>query len=377
MRIACVAPSAVPSTTANSIQAMKACHALAQVDGPVRLWVPGELPTAWTDLAKRYGLKTPFEVSWLRSPRFLRRYDFAWRSVQQAKAWKADLIYTWLPQAAVLTLWSGLPAILEVHDLPSGLLGPRFFRRFLRQSGKKRLLVITEALRSKLDKAYRLTLGPDQVLIAPNGSEPERYTELPEPAEARRQLGLPEGFTAVYTGHFYHGRGMDILFGLAEFFPQVNFLWAGGRDKDVASWKKYLEQAGIRNVALTGFIENQDLPLYQAAGEVLLMPYEREISGSSGGNSVDICSPMKMFDYLAVGRVILASDLPVLHEVLNVGNAILCPPEALSGWQQALANVLADPIHCQQLAGQARSDSVRYSWQERARRALSGFCQPA
>jgi len=101
----------------------------------------------------------------------------------------------------------------------------------------------------------------------------------------------------------------------------------GGNPADTASWIDRLEQDAVKNVKLTGFVPNAELPLYQAAADVLLMPYEKSIAGSGGGNSAEICSPMKMFDYLASGRVILASDLPVFHEVLNENNAIFCPPE--------------------------------------------------
>jgi glycosyltransferase involved in cell wall biosynthesis len=82
---------------------------------------------------------------------------------------------------------------------------------------------------------------------------------------------------------------------------------------------------------------------------------------------------MKMFDYLACGRAILTSDLPVIHEVLNDANACFCPPEDLPAWSQTLADLLQDAPRRQSLAGRARSDSARYSWQARALRALEGF----
>jgi glycosyltransferase involved in cell wall biosynthesis len=209
--------------------------------------------------------------------------------------------------------------------------------------------------------------------IAPNGADLECYANLPDTAEARRRLGLVENLTAVYTGHLYAGRGIDLLAGLAGALPSVNFLWVGGRPAEVTAWKEKLAGMNIRNVLLTGFIENRRLPLYQAAGDVLLMPYERAIAGSSGGNSAEICSPMKMFDYLACGRAILTSDLPVIHEVLNATNACFCPPEDLPAWTQALTELLDDAPRRQSLAEQAHLDSTRYSWQARAHKALEGF----
>ena len=115
------------------------------------------------------------------------------------------------------------------------------------------------------------------------------------------------------------------------------------------------------------------LPLYQAAGDVLLMPYETSIAGSSGGNSAEICSPMKMFDYLATGRVIISSDLPVLHEVLNTNNAIFCPPADVAAWANTLQSIQQDPARATSLGAQARLDASHYTWQNRAKQALKGM----
>ena len=130
---------------------------------------------------------------------------------------------------------------------------------------------------------------------------------------------------------------------------------------------------GLSNVTLTGFVENQRLPLYQAAGEILLMPYEWQITGSGGGNSADICSPMKMFEYLACGRAILSSDLPVLHEVLNESNAVFCPPQDLEGWSAALSALVAEPARMERLSRNAKETARQFTWLARQQKILAGF----
>ncbi len=82
---------------------------------------------------------------------------------------------------------------------------------------------------------------------------------------------------------------------------------------------------------------------------------------------------MKMFDYLAAGRAIVTSDLPVFHEVLNEGNAVFCPAEDVPSWVTAVRTLLDDPARREAMASQARQDSLQYSWTERAKRALNGF----
>jgi glycosyltransferase involved in cell wall biosynthesis len=373
MRIASITPSLIPSTTAHSIQAVKASHALATLGHTVRVITPGTGEVDWNELAEPYELTTRFEVCRGHSIPSLKRYDFIWNSLNAARIWHADLVYTWLPQCAWLAGLRGIPSVLEMHDRLTGKLGPWFFNRYLGIPTPKRVLVITRALKAVLERQVEVSIDPSVISIAPNGVDMDRYADLPKAAAARALLDLPQQFTAVYTGHFYAGRGMDLLFELAANLPDVSFLWVGGSHDAVSAWKKQVESAGLKNLRLTGFVPKAALPLYQSAGDVLLMPYETTIAGSSGGNSAEICSPMKMFDYLATGRVILTSDLPVLHEVLNPGNALFCPPRNVEAWAQALRSVQQDPAMAAQLAAQARQDAARYTWLERARQALQGL----
>jgi glycosyltransferase involved in cell wall biosynthesis len=165
---------------------------------------------------------------------------------------------------------------------------------------------------------------------------------------------------------------MELFVELAKKQRGVQFVWAGGKPEDVKLWKSKTE--AISNILFTGFVHNSQLPMYQAAGDVLLMPYAREIGISSGsGHSAQISSPMKMFEYMATGRAIIASDLPVFHEVLNDNNAVFCPPEKVIAWNGALQALFDNPARREVLAAQAYADSRKYSWTERAKRILDGF----
>lgn len=360
---------------------MKACQALAQLGHDVYLIVPGKEGASWEKLAVHYGLETQFDLDWLPARPRLRRYDFCLSAVLRARALKADLVYIWPLQAAVFALLWRLPVLLELHGPPEGRFGPALFRLFLRLRpvsrngvpGNKRCLPITGALAGYLERVYRYRFSPGEAVISPNGVDLERYRDLPNPAEARQQLGMPDQLTAGYTGHLYAGRGLGLLLELARSFPLIQFMWVGGRPEDVEEWKGRLSREGIRNVSLLGFVENSKLPLYQAAADILLMPYERVIAGSGGGNSAEYCSPMKMFEYMACGRAILSSDLPVIREVLNERNAILCPPEDAPAWIRAFSELVSDPHKIASLGEVARKDVQPFTWKGRAQRALEGF----
>ncbi len=373
MRILCIAASFVPSNTANSIQVVKATHALAELGHEVTLLVPGNVDSAWEDVWAHYGLRKPFEIRWLKENLAFKRYDFAYKAVKLTRQFYPDMIYTWVLQAAVIALWRRTPVVLELHDRVTGKLGPWLFRQFYGSSTRRRLLTNTKSLRDVLKADFNLTADELEILVAPNGVDLEEYQNLPSPSKTRLELGLLRGFTAGYTGHFYAGRGMDLMLDLAKGLPSVNFLWVGGEADDVVFWKNRIKSENIQNITLTGFVDHDRLPKYQAAADVLLMPYSSAIAGSGGGDSAEVASPMKMFEYMASGRPIISSDLPVIHEVLDETKAIFCPPGDLSAWKRAIQALVADPIKCESLGEAARLAATNYTWRARAESALEGF----
>jgi len=382
MKIAAITNSRIPSLTANSIQAMKVCQALAQIGHEICMFVPRETePAPWDQLASHYGLSTPFEIEWLPSLRVLKRYDFTLYSILKACEFKADMVYTWLLNPAVLALWLGWPVVLEMHAEVTGSIGPWLMRRFWRSSTQKRMLATTRPLLDAIETPLKrsgetvagLTFPEDAVQIAPNGVDLAQYESLPDAAEARQRLSLEDKLTVGFTGHIYPGRGADLLFELAKRMLDVNFLWVGGKPDQVDYWREQLAEAGASNVTMTGFVENSRLPLYQSAADVLLMPYERSISASSGQDIAQVINPMKMFDYMAAGRAIISADLPVIHEVLNEENAVFCEPGNVDTWELTLRDLLADEPRRLALGAQARTDVAGYTWVARAERALDGF----
>jgi glycosyltransferase involved in cell wall biosynthesis len=406
MKIAVIAPTEIPARRANTLQVMKMAQALVGLGHTVRLAVPSHVhvpnpqqsPVAadrrlspglhsWEELAHHYGLQHAFAVEWLRSNPSLRRYDFSWRALRWAKSWQAELVYTRLPQAAALSSQRGMATILEVHDLPQGKMGPWLFQQFLKGKGARRLVVITQSLAADLSRLFGHQLLSPFTVIAADGVDLERYERLPQPAEARHLLLertqpdlfsplrrlTTERFTLGYTGHLYPGRGRELLLELAKKLPQVAFLVVGGEARDIDAFQAEIQTQNVANLILTGFVPNAELPLYQAACDILLMPYQQKVAASSGGDIARYLSPMKLFEYLACQRPIVSSDLAVLQEVLNPHNAILAPADDLAAWEQAIQRLRSDPELMIRLASQARQDAKCYTWEMRARRILENI----
>jgi glycosyltransferase involved in cell wall biosynthesis len=366
MKIVCISLSQIPSDTANSIQVMKVCQAFAQMGHDIILLVPGPQPEGLDpgDLQKQYGLRSLFKIKWLTART---RRLFPWKAVCNARRLGVELLYVWPLQAAALGLLAGIPTMLELHDFPTGWFGPLWLRLFLVLPGRKRLLPITDALRAASH------LPTARTVVVPDGVDLERYASLPDPISARRELCLPALSTVLCTGHLYEGRGVDLFLRLADKFPHASFVWVGGRSADVEMWQNRAVEQALTNVIFTGFVPNECIPLYQSAADVLLMPYQRTVATSSGGNTAAVCSPMKMFEYMAAGGAILTSDLPVLREVLDEKTAVFCPPDDDGLWEAALGELLADKDLRQALGQRARALVEQYTWIKRGHRALDNF----
>lgn len=379
MKIALITNSRIPSLTANSIQAMKVAQALMQLGHDIKMFAPKEASIInHQSLLSHYGLRLVPDLELLPSIRRLKRLDFIVHAQQAAKKFGAELIYTWLPQSAALGAWSGYPVVLEMHADNSGKLGVWWMRQFWNQNTPKVMTVTTSALRKALERSTKFQFPNETILLAPNGVELEKYAGLPSPIEARRQLNLRDGLTVGFTGHIYPGRGADLLFALAKQMPAVNFLWVGGTPELVDFWRAKLTEAGMTNVTMTGFVKHESIPMYQAAADVLLMPYSRSIEASSGQDIAEVINPMKMFEYMAAGRGIVSADLDSIREVLNERNAVLIEPgevgkptlSNVEGWKVEIEKLLVDEPRRLKLGAQARKDVGNLTWVKREERVM-------
>ena len=252
MKIAIVAPTEIPSRRANTMQVMKMAQSIYAQGHAVQLAAPrsahgdSHQEVDWALFKRHYGIQHSFPIVWLPASKRWRRYDFSLHAIRWARLWNAEIIYTRLPQAAALASMLGMLTILEIHDMPQGRLGPWLFRRFIQGGGARRMVVITLALAKDLANRFNAPTSAPFTIIAPDGVDLERYSDIPTPERARREfqlesmspadgaLKLPiERFTAGYTGHLYPGRGSNLMLALAKRLPDISFLIVGGRPKDL------------------------------------------------------------------------------------------------------------------------------------------------
>lgn len=372
MEIVYASRARLPSISGNSIQVMKMCQAMARLGHSVTLLGFQGNGCPAVSLWDHYGVTTRFQIETLPSLRPWGNLRLVAGSCRRARRRSGALLYGRDLNSAVVGVSIGIPSILELHDVPQGARMRALLRHVVRSRALRRLVLISRGLESRLEAELSLRFSAGQVLVAPDGVDLHQFSSLPNKIEARRALGVldPSRPVVGYSGSLHQGRGLGLVVQLAQRMPNVDFLLAGGDDDDVRTWKAHTSVAQIQNVDFRGFIPNGQLPAFLAACDALVMPYGTTVAVGGGGDTSTVMSPLKMFEYMASGRPILASDLPVLREVLSDRNALLLPPLDVGAWHRALTLVLEQPELARILGENALIDVRPYAWERRVERCL-------
>jgi len=271
---------------------------------------------------------------------------------------RPNLIYGRNAHGLFFSSLMGFKFIYELHYVPK----PSFKTRLI--LGTKRLqylVVTTETIRKKLDYVQK------KIIVASNGAELDNHNRIP--AEIDRKSRIDHPLKIGYVGNLYPGKGAELVFELAKKMPKTTFHIVGGFGNDV----ERVEKTAPDNVILHGFYSPAEIPKLLRGFDILLLTPLRYSSGFSNVENIgEITSPLKMFEYMAAGKAILASDIPVLKEILRHNeNAILVPPENISRWKSELLRLIREDKLRYQLGSRARSDVQHlYTWQKRAIKVL-------
>ena len=168
----------------------------------------------------------------------------------------------------------------------------------------------------------------------------------------------------------YEGRGIEIIIELSRKIDDVLFLVYGGNEVDVERLK---QKHSNKNLMFMGYVENSMARKMMLSVDILLMPYQKEVSiGLKGHDTARWMSPMKMFEYMATKNPIISSNLPALREVLiNGENAILVQCDNVLDWENAIKNIILDKELSDKISNNAYCDyKEKYNWDIRAKKII-------
>jgi len=247
--------------------------------------------------------------------------------------------------------------VLEVHYFPEKIT---LFHKAIWQRAK-RFIVLTIFIKNNFIGAG---ISSDKILVAADGVDLEKFDIVLSKEDARRKLNLPYNKKiVVYTGHLYVWKGVNVLLETARNLQNILFIFIGGTKQDV---KKFQQKAGdLDNVMIAGHRPHQEISYWLKAADVLVLP-----NSAKEKISQFYTSPMKLFEYMASGQPIVASDLPSIREILNESNAVLVESDNSSRLVEGIIKILKNPDFSAKISKQAYLDVQNYTWQKRAKKIL-------
>ncbi len=232
-------------------------------------------------------------------------------------------------------------------------------------------------------------IPPEKILVNPNGADPEKYCPNPELAsKLRHQLGWAATDTVVgFIGTFGGWHGIDVMkAAILQLMSRINalrFILIGDGEHLAAMKAMVDEQQLHTHVLLTGMLPSSEAVVYLQTCDIYLSPQTDSLRGSPFYGS-----PVKLFEYMSLGKAIIASDLMQISQVLqpalrpqdlqqtpvafNDKNAILIAPGNISDLVAAIVFLSNYPAIGQKLGSNARNQLLNhYTWKQHTQRILT------
>lgn len=378
MHIGYYYPAPFPSLNADIVHIVQMCRAFASLGHEVTLFIPRvesfpDDDSALQETYKLFGAPLGFNLVFISRQTFFGRMQMlgSLRSAKRAlREHVLDLIYTRAPWACLMLPWQNVPFIYEAHEVEihknSKLITwilQRVVVRAAKSSACRRFVVISAALGS----VWRsLGVPVHKLAVAHDAVDLELFDNGISKSDARKAVGITSHRTCiVYTGSLYPDRGIDKIVRAAAAVPAADFYIVGGSAAEVEIYRSLADGAKIRNIFFIGQVPHREIPTWLAAADILLMMWTWQVK------TIAICSPMKLFEYMAANRLIVGPAFPTVKEVVRHNeHAILFEPDNEEKMVAALNEAL-DTYPTSPLPARARALVAKeYTWSERARSVL-------
>ncbi|MFA6322567.1 MAG: glycosyltransferase family 4 protein [Candidatus Buchananbacteria bacterium] len=373
MKILYIANIRIPTEKAHGYQIVKMCESFASAGVEVELVVPARKNPDFknVNIFEYYKIFNNFKVRKVLScdPVWMLKFPagiyikiqtmiFSLSIVSILLKNKKNVIYT---RDELLLPWLQLfcdHVVWEAHDL---LSSKRFFSRYWQRC--KKIVAITRNLK---DVLIDYNVIPENVIVAPDGVDLVEFENISgSQTEIRKMLTLPTDKKIImYAGHLYEWKGVDLLAQTARTFNNNElFVFIGGNKKDIEVFKnKFGDQ---KNILILGFVPHDKVPYYLKAADVLVLP-----NSAKKDISRLYTSPMKLFEYMAAGRPIVASDLPSIREILSDDCATLVLPDSVESLVAGIKKILNDDSLATKMAAQSYQKIGEYTWEKRTKKII-------
>lgn len=215
-------------------------------------------------------------------------------------------------------------------------------------------------------------LSPDRVLVNPNGVDIDALApyRAGTPAAWRARLGLPDAPTVGFIGTFGLWHGVKLLPALIDAVPNARWILVGDGGLMAEVRAEIETRGGLDRTLLTGVVEHERALELLACCDVCVSPHVPNPDGSPFFGS-----PTKLFEYMGLGKPIVASDLDQIGEVIaHERSGLLVAPGDVGSAAAAIQRLLDNEGLREQLAsGALECATAQYSWTAHASRILTAL----
>lgn len=365
MNISYVSRVPITSHRAYAVHVMHMCSAFANLGNKTTLY---SLPGIQNDknIHHYYGLKNNFGIHHISSSKIrgVSGLLYAWSIIKIIDRGDCpDLIYTRHLYSAFLAYRRGWRVIYEVHMPLKNIIHKLMLYLMINGDPNFKIVSITNSL--KLRYLSDIKSCPNKcIIVMPDAAVPSISSN-----NKRVRISNHVG----YIGNLFPGKGIELIMELATIMSDTIFHVIGGRDTEVNYWKKKINSS---NVIFHGQIKHGELDTYYDLFDICLLPLQQKVSPDGGSSDIaPWTSPMKMFEYMAHNKAIIASDLPVLQEVLQDRyNSLIVNSSNPSDWKAAILELHNNNDLLTRIADNALFDlKSKYTWKKRCENIISLF----
>jgi len=368
MNLIYISNTRIPSQKANTYQSMVMCESFAKQVGSVEFWYPNGRNAQDMDkideVYKFYSINKIFKIIKIKCLDSVLLHDI----IKSYKLW-----------FVIKSLSFAFHYILKLKKLDDSyivftrdILGLRvlsFAKRvgFIKQkiyfeahiyhksiSKNSRDIDGLVVINNYLKELYKKD-GLSNILVAHDGVKLDDYKTL--------ELKKGKDKNIVYIGNLFAWKGVYTLVDSMRYLQEYKLIVVGGSSDTLPEFKEYVKNSGLKNIEIIGFVKKSDTLKYIDIADVLVLP------NSAKDKMSYYTSPLKLFEYMASKRVIVASRLPSIEEVLeDKKNAILFKPDDSKDLADKIKWVFNND--CNEIIVQAYKDVQNYSWDKRAKNII-------
>jgi glycosyltransferase involved in cell wall biosynthesis len=221
------------------------------------------------------------------------------------------------------------------------------------------LVTVGEGIKERL--MSRWNLSSSHISVVTNGAHIDHFMHPRSFSDCRQRYGIGSGPVIIFVGGFQPWHGVDLILEgfrhIASTIANAVIIFVGE-----GPLRSHLQQMSAalkldNKVIFTGRVEHAEISQLLRIADIAVIYHRR-----TAAKIVE--TPLKLFEYMAAGKAIVAPDVPNMRRILTDKlNALLVPPDDPAALAASLLQLIADPLMRESLGMAAQKDAIeKHSW---------------